>query len=156
MLPVGRLLIVMNLSHKKLPPHWRYIIPIRRIKELVRDSNADIRSVKYSGTSNKPTDPMPWYWHAARFNSRVVSDELCFQLTFKGIPESILDMADSDLAQQTLDAIEEFLEHRFDHIDATTPPRTASITLDAQNQSLAFGYRDTKSDNRELPVIPWW
>jgi len=146
----------MNLSHKALPPRWKYLIPLQHVKALVRDSVADIRSVEFEGTANKPTDPMPYYWHAAMFESRVVTDTLCFQLIFSGIPEHVIALANDDLAQQTADAIESFLNQQHNVTDATTPTRIGFVTLDASSEEIVFNYSCKNTSSKQLPAIPWW
>lgn len=142
----------MNLSHKVLPIGWKYLVPMRRMKSFVREQLADVRKVDFSGTAGTPI----YSWSAARFDSRVVDDELAFRITLLGIPESILDLADYDISERTFKSLQSFLHQCNQPFDSTTPPQIGFISLRIQDDELVFTYKVSKSDNRQLPTTPWW
>ena len=147
--------IIVNISHKKLPAGWQYVVTLRSLKSFLKTSDADVRAVEFSGALKSTYGE---YWCPARFESRSVDDQLVFRFSFTGMPVSVLQAIGKDWQDYSIGCVQDFLQQCSEEITTTTPPRRGSIRVSRFNADDDYNvkYDWEEQDKRKLPVIQWW
>ena len=144
----------MQVSFRKLPPHWKYLLTLRQAKTLIGDLGADVRVLEFCGTASKPVAFRSW--HAGRFDAHPLAGHWCFKVSFDGLPESILDQNVNALCEFALDSLNSFIieRNREAACDVSTPiARLLSIREESEGLIPSFSDRalDRRSRGRD-----WW
>lgn len=162
----------MEILFKKLPPHWRYLVSRRQIKDAVAGASQRIRTIEFSGTGGKPSKVIEFSgpghklhkvggsYYAGECNARFVGTDWCFRLKFWGIPEDVLGLTTDDLTPKVLAGVGEFLAEHTGNVNImSNRGRRRILWLRPENGVLVPSFKtetlDAFWENLELHK-PWW
>jgi hypothetical protein len=150
----------MEIRIKKLPPHWRYLVSRRQIKEAVADASERIRVVEFSGTGLKPSK-LTGSLNAGQCDARIVGMDWCFRLRFRGLPENVLGLTADDLTPKILAGVCEFLAEHTGNVRAIPVQhgRRRILWLRSENEVLVPSFKTETLDGfwEKLELrSPWW
>ena len=121
----------MKPNHKKLPNGWAYLVSIRQIKDFIRQTDADVRIVEFTGTGRKPCKITQGIYNGGNLDARVDGGQWCYRFSFIGLPEKILPSDRTELAKLVLADIAEF----------TSRPSSQSLDTSVLPEHRRMGFR---------------
>jgi hypothetical protein len=147
----------MNIHLKTLPPHWRYLVSTRQIKEIITNTRADVRIVEFAGTDGKGGRPLAYCWCAGSLESHVVDRHWCFRFCFQGLPEDTLALATEDLSALVVSDIYKFLSVH-DELGGPTASASEYFFLRVEDNSLhpSFHVSVFPAGKKQWGHNQWW
>ena len=152
----------MNINHKKLPRGWVYIVSIRQIKEFIRQTEADVRLVEFTGTGRKPCKITQGHYAVANLDARVDGSQWCYRFSFTGLSEKVLPSDRTELAELVLADIAEFTSRPTGQpLDTTVSPehRIMFFRLDGGKLSPSFSTEKQSNMDDQIEMYDrnrWW
>ena len=152
----------MKLDHKKLPNGWAYIVSIRQIKELVRQAEADVRIVEFTGTGGRPCKLTPGLYSGANLDARVDGGQWCYRFRFHGLPEEVLPSDRGNLAELVLADIADFVSRPSgETLDTTILPEHRIMFFRFADGRLSHDFSTKKQDKMDDKIETrsrnrWW
>lgn len=139
---------------KKNPPHWLYLPSQRRVRELVKRVNGDVRKVEFAGIVDSGEGPRHSVGYA---EARVVDESWCFLLHFWAICERAVEGLRDTFSDTVLAEIERFIATCLKERPADViKPRQLYLSFLIENQTV-------RADCDIKPVGPysfssgkWW
>ena len=152
----------MNINHKKLPRGWVYIVSIRQIKDFIRQTEADVRIVEFTGTGRKPCKITQGLYTGANLDARVDGDQWCYRFSFIGLPETVLLSDRTELAELVLADIADFTSRPSGQpLDTTVSPEHRIMFLRFDGRKLSPSFSTKKQDSMDDAIEMydrnrWW
>ena len=152
----------MKPNHKKLPNGWAYLVSIRQIKELIRQTEADVRIVEFTGTGRKPCKITQGLYTGAQLDARVDGGQWCYRFSFIGLPEKVLPSDRTELAELVLADIADFTSRPSNQpLDTTILPEHRIMFFQFADGKLSPSFSTKKQDSMDDRIERnkrnrWW
>ncbi len=149
----------MKIEFKKLPPHWRYLVTKRQIREAVERHQCDVRLIQFAGTAPKPQKITSGLYTAGNLEARPVDGRWCIRFRFYAFSDGVLELAASDPSVSILDQIDRFLNEHEAATNSTETPRECILFFRVTDDVLAPGFSTKKIESSWEAFAqntPWW
>lgn len=132
---------------KKLPNGWAFLVSIRQIKDLIRQTGADVRVVEFKGTAHKPREFPQGSYKGVNIDARVDGGRWCYRFRFSGLPEKALPPDRAGLSELILADITDFISRPpVQTLDTTTKPEHRIMFFRFADGNLTPNFSTQKQD----------
>lgn len=152
----------MKPDHKKLPNGWAYLVSIRQIKDFIRQTDADVRIVEFTGTGHKPCKMTQGLYTGAWLDARVDGGQWCYRFRFIGLPEKVLPSDRTELAELVLADIADFTSRPSGQpLDTTVLPEHRIMFFRFDDGKLSPNFSTEKQSSMDDSIeknerYRWW